>query len=85
MPRDERLVARFGGRLRELRVASGLSQAELGAPYLTRAAISSLERAVTAPSLHVLGFLAGKLGVRPRALLDDAPRARARRRTPKRG
>lgn len=72
MPRDERLVARFATRLRELRLREGVSQTELGSPYLTRAAISSLERGVTAPSLHVLAFLAQKLGVRPGTLLDDS-------------
>ena len=55
-------------RIRTLRLERGLSQAELGG-VLTRAAISSLERQQTAPSLHVLAYLAKRLKVKARDLL----------------
>ena len=69
VPRDRRLVNSVADRIRELRAARGLSQAELGKGYLTRAGVSSLERGVTAPSLHMLAFLAKRLGVKARDLL----------------
>lgn len=69
VPKAARLSAVVARRIRELREARGMSQEELGKPYLTKAAISSLERGITAPSLHMLAFLAKKLGVKPRDLL----------------
>lgn len=69
VPKAKGLARSVADRIRELRLQRGLSQEELGAPYLTKAAISSLERGVTAPSLHMLAFLAKKLRVKPRDLL----------------
>ena len=69
MPKARSLTGSVAARIRQLREERGLSQQELGSPYLTKAAISSLERGVTAPSLHMLAFLAKKLGVKPRDLL----------------
>lgn len=47
-----------------------MSQAALGAPYLTRAGISAIERAVSSPSIHLLAHLARRLKVPVTALLD---------------
>ncbi len=71
VPRAEKLTLTVARRIRKFRLAAGLSQAELGAPYLTRAAISSLERQVTSPSLHVLAYIAKRLGVPVAALVRD--------------
>ncbi len=69
IPKAKGLTRTVSLRIRELRQARGLSQEELGRPYLTKSAVSSLERGVTAPSLHMLAFLAKKLKVTPRDLL----------------
>jgi transcriptional regulator with XRE-family HTH domain len=66
------LANAVGRRIRQLREERGWSQARLGEGYLTRAAISSLERGVTAPSLHVLAFLAKRLRVTARDLLPPS-------------
>jgi transcriptional regulator with XRE-family HTH domain len=61
--RDDVLLA-FGGRLRALRVAAGLSQEELAVRcFMRRAQISAVERAVRAPDLPDLLVLAERLGV----------------------
>ena len=64
--RDDVLLA-FGGRLRALRVAAGLSQEELAVRcFMRRAQISAVERAVRAPDLPDLLVLAERLGVSQR-------------------
>lgn len=62
-------------RLRELRLALGLSQAELAAHARTRrATVSRLENSrITAIDLDVLERLADALGVEPGFLLSRAP------------
>jgi transcriptional regulator with XRE-family HTH domain len=72
VPKAARLSKAVGKRLRTLREERDWSQAELGRPYLTRAAISALERGVTAPSIHVMAFLSKKLGVAPRDLFPPS-------------
>jgi transcriptional regulator with XRE-family HTH domain len=64
-------------RLRELRLALGLSQAELAARARTRrATVSRLENSrVTAIDLDVLEKLADALGVEPGFLLSRTPAA----------
>jgi DNA-binding XRE family transcriptional regulator len=69
VPKARALSVRIGRGIRQLREQRGLSQAALGAPYLTRQAVSSLERAVTSPSIHVLAFLAKRLRVEIEDLL----------------
>jgi transcriptional regulator with XRE-family HTH domain len=66
-------------RLRELRLALGLSQAELAARARTRrATVSRLENSrITAIDLDVLEKLADVLGVEPGFLLSRAPAAAA--------
>lgn len=72
VPRDRALVRAVAARIRALRTKRGWTQSELGRGYLTRAAVSSLERGVTAPSLHMLAFLAKRLGVKARDLLPPS-------------
>ena len=59
-PRGE-LGGQIGIVLRRLRVARGLSQAELGEPYFTRAHVSAIELGKTLPALSTLGHFARKL------------------------
>ncbi len=69
VPRALSLQRGVAKRIKDLRIARGLTQAELGGGVITRAGISSLENAVTAPSLHMLAFLSRRLKVRVRDLL----------------
>jgi transcriptional regulator with XRE-family HTH domain len=67
-PRRE-LYERVGVRIRELRMKKGLSQAQLGAPYFTRAMVSAVELGKVAPSLVALAHFAAKMKVSLRELL----------------
>ena len=69
-------------RLRELRLALGLTQAELAARARTRrATVSRLENSrITAIDLDVLEKLADALSVEPGFLLSRTPAAATRRR-----
>jgi transcriptional regulator with XRE-family HTH domain len=69
IPKAVTLQRTVAKRVRALRQSRGMTQAELGGGVLTRAGISSLENGVTAPSLHMLAFLARRLKVRVRDLL----------------
>lgn len=60
----------FGKRLRSLREAASLSQAELGRPYYTRSYMSSIELGRVDPSLKAIAFLADRLGVTVGTLVD---------------
>jgi transcriptional regulator with XRE-family HTH domain len=73
VPKATALQKQVAARIRELRLERGLSQEQLGAGVITRAGISALENAVTAPSLHMLAFLSRRLKVRVRDLIP--PRA----------
>jgi transcriptional regulator with XRE-family HTH domain len=55
-------LATLGERVRRARVASGLSQAQLGAPHFTRAYVSAIELGKIRPAVRSLEFLAAKLG-----------------------
>jgi transcriptional regulator with XRE-family HTH domain len=55
----------FGRRLRELRVARGLSQAELVGTDLSAAYLSRLESGARPPTERVLSLLCARLGVTP--------------------
>jgi transcriptional regulator with XRE-family HTH domain len=64
--------ARFGDRLRSLRVAKGLSQEELADHSgLNRTYVGSVERGERNVSLLNIHKLAAALGVVPSTLLDD--------------
>ncbi|MFI5254874.1 MAG: helix-turn-helix domain-containing protein [Candidatus Limnocylindrales bacterium] len=58
----------LGQEVRALRLARGLSQAEVGAP-LTRAFVSSVEAGRVLPSLPALLLISARLGVGPGELL----------------
>jgi ribosome-binding protein aMBF1 (putative translation factor) len=66
-PRDE--LANLGERIRTLRTERGLSQAQLGAPYFTRAHVSAIELGKILPALTTLVHFARKLGIPTRELL----------------
>jgi transcriptional regulator with XRE-family HTH domain len=58
-----------GERIRAFRVARGLSQAELGSPYFTRAHVSAVELGKILPALTALAHFANRLEVSVRELL----------------
>jgi len=59
----------MGTYIRELRVARGVSQANLAAPYLTRAHVSAIELGKVLPTLNVLAHFARKLDLPLREML----------------
>jgi transcriptional regulator with XRE-family HTH domain len=62
--RHDEIVARFGRRLRELRLARGMSQAELaGQASITTNYVSRLENGGAAPGIDLVARLASALGV----------------------
>ncbi len=61
----------FGAKLREARLARGLSQTALGRGRFSGSYISHLERDTRKPSEETLAFLSEQLGVNPHALLAD--------------
>jgi tetratricopeptide (TPR) repeat protein len=72
------MVADVGARIRSLRTARGLTQAQLAEPLYTKAYISMLESGRTRASMKALEHIAGVLGVTPSDLLGgnhtpDAP------------
>src|SRR2546425_9692050 len=72
------VVRKLGERLREARLAAGISQAQLGAPYFTRAHISAIELGKIRPAIRSLEHMARKLGKPASYFLDDAESERAR-------
>src|SRR5947207_11379565 len=71
-------LKKLGGRLREARIASGMSQAQLGAPYFTRAHVSAIELGKIRPAMRSLEHMAKKLDKSASYFLDDADLERAR-------
>lgn len=65
----------FGAKLREERLARGLSQAALGQGRFSASYISHLERGTRNPTEEALSFLAEQLGVTYHTLLDDGEEA----------
>ena len=67
-----------GARVRALRVAAGLTQAELGGDRFTKEYVSQVELGKTKPSPAAIAWLTERLGVERTALEGDAgPSARA--------
>ncbi len=64
-------MRQLGQRLREARVAAGLSQAQLGAPYYTRAHVSAIELGKIRPAMKSLEHLATKLGKPVSHFMED--------------
>src|SRR5438067_13107373 len=54
---------RLGERLRQLRVAAGLTQSELAGERFSKEYVSQIERGKTRPTLETIEWLAGRLGV----------------------
>jgi transcriptional regulator with XRE-family HTH domain len=66
------MVADVGARIRSLRTAKGLTQAQVAEPQYTKAYISMLESGRTRASMKALEHIAGVLGVQPADLLSGA-------------
>src|SRR5216117_4130092 len=76
VPRRERI----GERLRQLRVAAGLTQTDLAGDRFSKEYISQIERGKTRPTSETIEWLAGRLGVDPGFLqsgLSTAERGRS--------
>lgn len=76
---DSPALGLLGQRLREARVAAGLSQAQLGSPYYTRAHVSAIELGKIRPAMKSLEHMAAKLGKAASYFLEDAALERTRR------
>src|SRR2546427_13163650 len=71
---------RVGERLRQLRVASGLTQSELAGERFSKEYVSQIERGKTRPTRETVEWLAARLGVDPGFLANGVStdeRARA--------
>src|SRR5438874_798229 len=66
------MLADVGARIRSLRTAKGLTQAQVAEPQYTKAYISMLESGRTRASMKALEHIAGVLGVQPADLLGGA-------------
>ncbi|MEX2047341.1 MAG: helix-turn-helix transcriptional regulator [Chloroflexota bacterium] len=64
-------LRQLGQRLREARVAAALSQAQLGAPYYTRAHVSAIELGKIRPTMKSLEHMATKLGRPASYFMED--------------
>ena len=71
-------LKKLGERLREARIAAGMSQAQLGAPYFTRAHVSAIELGKIRPAMRSLEHMARKLDKPSSYFLDDSDTERAR-------
>jgi len=56
---------RLGERVRQLRVAAGLTQSELAGERFSKEYVSQIERGKTRPTQETIEWLAGRLGVDP--------------------
>lgn len=56
-----------------MRLAAGLTQAQLAAGRYTKAYVSALETGASKPSMAALNFFADRLGITPGRLIDDEP------------
>src|ERR1700687_5805006 len=54
---------RLGERLRQLRVAAGLTQSDLAGERFSKEYVSQIERGKTRPTRETIEWLAGRLGV----------------------
>jgi transcriptional regulator with XRE-family HTH domain len=70
--RDSDFMKRFAGRLRDARMAKGLSQEELAhAAGLHRTHVSLIERSRRSVRLETLARLSRALGIQPAALMPN--------------
>src|SRR5215213_8595407 len=61
---------RLGERLRQLRVAAGLTQTELAGNRFSKEYVSQIERGKTRPTPETIDWLAARLGVDPAFLAN---------------
>src|SRR5213593_1172118 len=74
--------SRLGERVRQLRVAAGMTQTELAGDRFSKEYVSQIERGKTRPTQETVDWLAGRLGVDPSFLAsgvssDDRARVEA--------
>lgn len=65
-------LKRVGRRLREYRIAAGMSQAQLAGKRFSHAYVSVVERAKRTPSVAAIDYFANRLGVSVEAIWDEA-------------
>jgi len=75
---DRPLALAIGGRLKQARLAAGLTQQQLAGDRYTKAYISALENGIAKPSMAALNYLAPRLGRTASEILSDPSRAWAR-------
>ena len=63
-------ATRLGERLRQLRVAAGLTQSDLAGERFSKEYVSQIERGKTRPTPETIGWLAARLGVDPNFLAN---------------
>lgn len=68
---DTALARAIGQKIRQARLAAGLTQQQLAGERFTKAYISALENALAKPSMAALNYLAPRLGTTAAALLAD--------------
>src|SRR2546422_2946107 len=64
-------LKKLGDRLREARLAAGISQGQLGAPYYTRAHVSAIELGKIRPAMKSLEHMATRLGKPASYFMED--------------
>lgn len=69
---ESALAKRIGQRIRDARLKRAVSQRELAGDRFTGQYVSSLERGAVKPSMAALNYLAGRLGLNVRELLDPS-------------
>jgi tetratricopeptide (TPR) repeat protein len=75
---DRPLAKSIGARLRQARLAAGLTQQKLAGDRYTKAYISALENGIAKPSMAALNYLAPRLGTTASEILSDPRTAWAR-------
>jgi tetratricopeptide (TPR) repeat protein len=75
---DRPLAHAIGQRLRQARLAAGLTQQQLAGDRYTKAYISALENGIAKPSMAALNYLAPRLGKTASEILADPSSAWAR-------
>jgi transcriptional regulator with XRE-family HTH domain len=69
---DQTALARhIGGRIREARLAAGLTQQQLAQPRYTKAYVSALENGLSKPSMAALTFFSERLGLPTSRFIGD--------------
>src|SRR5688572_17077321 len=68
---DRPLANAIGQRLRQARLAAGLTQQQLAGERYTKAYISALETGIARPSMVALNYLSERLGLAPSHFLDE--------------